>query len=293
MPGKSDNQKSTWTATPLLGTRSYKVYFPLEGPALYNRGMAAKESYPCAVMAFCRVIPLISFFLPLGCNGSIQPTSGLAMQSAHSQPKSPADVTPNGTVALAPTDGLVKDGIYTNSFFQFSIEFPRAWKILDTGTPIKRNNTGPAAGLIPHAENSVEAGYSLFWAGTVDKQTQNLHGVMICAFKPTASAPNATPEKFVRAEANAIKVVAAEYLKNGQTPALAAGEPTESHISGRRVARLDETGEMNQKPAKFVHLVTDERGYLILFIFFDSTEDVANYQASKEITSLRFFGRKN
>jgi hypothetical protein len=244
-------------------------------------------------MAFCRVIPLIPFLLPLGCNGSIQPTSGLAMQSANSRSKSPADAKPNGTVAFSPTDGFVKDGIYTNRFFQFSMEFPQAWKILDTGTPLNGNNGGPAAGLIPPAVKSVEAGYSLLYAGTVDKQTQNLHGVVICAFKPTASAQNATPEKYLRVEADAVKLGAAEYLKNGQTPPLTAGEPTESHISGKRVARLDEKGEINNKPARFAQLVTDERGYLILFIFLDSTEDVANYQAPKEISSLRFFGRKN
>jgi hypothetical protein len=69
---------------------------------------------------------------------------------------------------LLPTDGSVKDGIYTNSFFKFSIEFPRAWKILDTGTSLTGNNMGLAAGLIPPAGNYVEALYSLFWAGTVE-----------------------------------------------------------------------------------------------------------------------------
>jgi hypothetical protein len=152
---------------------------------------------------------------------------------------------------------------------------------------------GPSGRAYSAAGNYVEAAYSLFYAGTVDKQTQNLHWVVICAFKPTGSAHNATPEKYLRVQADAAKLGAAEYLKKGQTPPLTAGEPTESHISGRQVARLDETGEINNKPARLVQLVTDERGYLILFIFADSTEDVANYQAPKAISSLHFFGRKN
>ena len=52
-------------------------------------------------------------------------------------------------------------------------------------------------------------------------------------------------------------------------------------MSGRQVARLDETGEINKKPSRFVQLVTDARGYLILLVFLDSTEDMANYQAPK------------
>lgn len=220
--------------------------------------------------------------LLLGCSHKTAPPEST---SATAKPSTPA--------YELPTDGFVKDGIYTNSFFKFSIEFPRAWKILDTGTHLTGNNMGPAAGLIPSTGNNVEAAYSLLWAGTVDKQTQNLHWVVICAFKPTSSALNATPEKYLRVEADSAKLGAAEYLRKGQTPPLTAGEPTESHISGRQVARLDETGEINNKPARMVQMVTDERGYLILFIFADSTEDVANYQAPKAISSLRFFGNKN
>jgi hypothetical protein len=217
---------------------------------------------------------------------------GCSHQTATSESKS-ATAKLNTPASELPTDGFVRDGIYTNSFFQFSIEFPQGWKILDSGTSLTGNNAAPAAGFIPRAGNSIEAGYSLFYAGTVDKQTQNLHGVVICAVKPTAAAHNATPEKYLRVEADAVKLKAAEYLKKGETPPLTAGEPTEANISGRRVARLDETGEINNKPGRFVQLVTDERGYLILFIFLDSTEDVANHQAPKEIGSLRFFGRRN
>lgn len=217
---------------------------------------------------------------------------GCSHQATTSEAKSAAAKLSTSGSEL-PTDGFVKDGIYTNRFFQFSMEFPQSWKIFDSGSSSARNG-GPSAGLVPRAADSVEAGYSLFFAGTADKQTRNLHGVMISATKPTeAFALNATPENILRVQADAIKAVAAEYLKKGETPPFTAGEPTEFDISGRRVARLDETGEMNQKPAKFVILATDERGYLILFIFFDSTEDAANYQAAKEIGSLRFFARSN
>ena len=57
------------------------------------RGMATKAA-SCAVMAFCRVIPLISFLLPLGCNGTIQPTSENASSAAVTGSEIPGLVRP-------------------------------------------------------------------------------------------------------------------------------------------------------------------------------------------------------
>ena len=81
------------------------------------------------------------------------------------------------------------------------------------------NTGGPAAGLIPPAGKCVEAGYSLPYAGTVDKQTQNLHGIVICTSKLTSSAHNATPEKYLRVGSRRCKAWGCGVSKKGSDTA--------------------------------------------------------------------------
>jgi hypothetical protein len=242
------------------------------------------------LVLFCSVLQAQNLALSL----PEVPGSPVAMQSVASQSNSVVASKPSAPATGVPTDHIVKDGGYTNNFFRFSIQFPEAWKILGTGTPLTQTGNGGvvAGGIAPVAGGNIASGYVLFWAGTVD-QTKGQHWVVICAVKPTSSARNATPEKYLKAEADALKLGSAEYLKKGQTPPLVAGEPTEFRIAGRRMSRLDETGEVNGKAASLVTLAIDERGYLILFMFSDPVGDESNYQAAKAISSLRFIGRAN
>jgi hypothetical protein len=146
-------------------------------------------------------------------------------------------------------------------------------------------------GIVPAPGTYIETAYTLFWAGTVDKPLQGPRWIYILAVKPTSSGHNVTAEKFLKVEAEAVKIGAAEYLKKGQTAPRTAGEPREFRISGRRMFRLDETAQVNNKATNVVWLAIDEHGYLILFMFADPTGDESNYQAAKAINSLRFFGR--
>jgi len=131
-------------------------------------------------------------------------------------------------------DGSVKGGVYTNNFFHFSIQYPQAWKILDTGSPIEQRGKGggTAERAVPPQRDSVDAGYFLFWVGTANKQTGTQSWILISAFKPASSARNATPDNFLKVEAEGIKRESAEYLKKGQSPPGSAGEPTEFSTSG-------------------------------------------------------------
>lgn len=153
---------------------------------------------------------------------------------------------------------------------------------MDTGSPIPP----------PPQRDSVDEGYFLFWVGTANKQTEAPSWILIYAFKPAASAPNATPDNFLKVQAEAIKRVSADYLKKGQPPPVTAGEPSEFTISGRQLARLDQTAEVNGKHTAVVTLVMAERGYLVSFMFSDPIQDESN-PAAKEINSLRFFRGTN
>jgi hypothetical protein len=220
---------------------------------------------------------------------------GCSHQTAPSESKS-ATAKPSTPASELPTDGIVKDGVYTNRFFLFSIQFPQAWKVLNAGVPMTqgRKAGGMAPGPVP-AGNLVEAGYSLLMAGTVNNQTQSAHGVTINAFKVASSAPNLTPDKFLKAEAAASKAELAEYQKKGETPPVAVGEPTEVQVSGRRLTRLDETWTSGRtgfnKPHRLVKMMMADRGYLIMFMFTDPAGDESSHEAAKAMESLRFFAR--
>jgi tetratricopeptide (TPR) repeat protein len=229
--------------------------------------------------------------------------SASRQDQAFSRQVSPAASTPkpDPSVTGIPTAGFAKDGVYTNNFFRFSIQFPQAWKILDRGSSIPQNGNalGTATGVIGSLGGSfVEAGYMLFWAATVDKQTQNQHWIVLCAFKLDSSRRNVTPEQFVRAEADAVRLGSAEYLKRGKAPPMTSGEPTVSRIAGRRIARLDEMVEIKRgatgtAQTNTVQLVMAQRGYLLWFAFSDPKGDESNNQAAKQIASLRFLGSAN
>jgi hypothetical protein len=222
------------------------------------------------------------------------PRSQSEMQSATSQPNSVTASKPSAPITGVPTDHVVKDGTYTNNFFQFSIQFPQVWKILGTGAPLTQTGSGGiTGGIATPPGSSIETGYVLFWAGTVDKQTKGPLWVYIFAVKPSSSGHNVTAEKYLKTEAEVVKAVSAEYLKKGQTPPRTAGEPREFRISGRRMFRLDERTQVNNRATSVVWLAIDEHGYLILFMFADPNGDESNYQAAKTIGSLRFFREAN
>jgi hypothetical protein len=217
--------------------------------------------------------------LLLGCSHPTAPSESKAAATKPSTPESEL-----------PTDGSVKDGVYTNRFFLFSIQFPQTWNVMNAIAPMTQ--AGKAGGMAPG--NMVEAGYQLLMAGTVNKQTQSAHWVTIYALKLASSASNSTPDKFLKEEAAALKTELAEYQKKGEAPAVIVGGPTEVQVSGRRLTRLDETwtsgGEFNQ-PHRLVKMMMADRGYWILFVFTDPVGDESSNEAAKAMESLRFFAR--
>lgn len=99
---------------------------------------------------------------------------------------------------------------------------------------------------------------------------------------------------YLKAEAEGLKLQLAEFQKKGQTqPLVSVGDPTEVLISGRRLARVDETWKVNNKAHRMVKLVMAERGYLISFMFADPVGNASDYEAAMKIDTLRFFGSPN
>lgn len=189
------------------------------------------------------------------------------------------------TESEQPTDGSINGGVYTNNFFQFSVQFPTGWKVLSGGS-------GPQV-------KAEAIAYVLLIVGSPDSQMHGMRWIAISAAqRPAPSAPlSVTAEDVAKREADALKAVTAMDPSMGNKFGL-AGEPSEISIAGKRMARLDITGQVNAqgKDYDFVasQLAIIERGYLVLFYFSDPKGQESDREAArKAMDSLHFFGKTN
>jgi hypothetical protein len=71
------------------------------------------------------------------------------------------------------------------------------------------------------------------------------HWVLIQAFKVASSAPNVTPDKYLKTEAATLKVGLAELHKEGRALSETVGEVTEVYVSGKSLSSLDKTQQID------------------------------------------------
>jgi hypothetical protein len=184
-----------------------------------------------------------------------------------------------------PIDGSINGGVYTNNFFQFTVQFPAGWKVLSAGT-------GPQA-------NAKAISYILLMVGSPDRQVHGTRWIAISATQPPASsAPlNVTADDLLKREADALKAATAMAPSIGNKYRL-AGEPSEISIAGKRMARLDTAGQVDVQGKDYDYVTAQlaiiERGYLVLFLFSDPEGQESDREAArKAMDSLHFFGKTN
>jgi hypothetical protein len=125
-----------------------------------------------------------------------------------------------------PTDGSINGNVYTNNFFQFTVQFPTGWKVLSMGS-------GPQV-------SAKAISYVLLFVGSPDSQMHGTRWITIAAAHPPASsAPlSVNAEDVAKREADALMAVTAMDPNLSREFRL-AGEPSEISIAGKRMARLD------------------------------------------------------
>ena len=79
------------------------------------------------------------------------------------------------TNSTQPTDASVQDGLYTNHFFQFAVQFPANWKVLPM------DSTAEVSG------GAVT--YQLLLAGSRDSQMHGVRFITFFAARPPESSP--------------------------------------------------------------------------------------------------------
>jgi len=164
-----------------------------------------------------------------------------------------------------PTDGSINGNVYTNNFFQFTLQFPTGWRVLS------KAGSGPKV----NAEGSFA--YLLLLVGSADSQMRGTRWISISAAHPPASSAPLS-----------VNVEDIAKLESGSTIS----------VAGRRMARLDTTGQVNVqgKDHGFVSskLTIIERGYIVDFHFTDPKGQESDREAArKAIDSMHFFGKTN
>jgi hypothetical protein len=189
------------------------------------------------------------------------------------------------TDSKQPSDGSINGGVYTNNFFQFTIQFPAGWKVLSKGD-------GPQA-------NAKAIGYVLLLVGSPDRQMHGTRWIAIGATQPSASsAPlSGTAGDIFKREADALKAATAMAPSMGNKFRL-TGEPSEISIAGKRMARLDTAGQVDVQGKDYdyvgAQLAIIDRGFLVLFCFSDPKGQESDHEAArKAMDSLHFFGKTN
>jgi hypothetical protein len=184
-----------------------------------------------------------------------------------------------------PIDGSITRGVYTNNFFEFTVQFPAGWKVLSSGD-------GPRA-------SAKAISYVLLLVGSPDSQMHGTRWITISATQPLApSAPlSGSPDAILKREADALKAVTAMAPSIGNKLRL-TGEPSEISIAGKRMARLDTAGQVDVQGKDYDYVTAQlaiiERGYLVLFLFSDPKGQESDREAArKAIDSLHFFGKTN
>jgi hypothetical protein len=178
-----------------------------------------------------------------------------------------------------PTDGSINGNTYTNNFFQFSLRFPEGWKDLGRDTKVTEKDGRKVAVLLT--------------LGTIDRQT---HGIRVISIS-TASIPSGlgsiTAKDFLKRDANGFNLASSMKLQTNQFAMLPTGEPTEISIEGRRIARLDMTGKVNNIDERWMSLMMIDRGYGVLFMFLDPSGGESGGEAAQAIKSLHFLSKTN
>jgi hypothetical protein len=184
-----------------------------------------------------------------------------------------------------PTDGSINGAVYTNNFFQFTVQFPAGWRVLS-------RDSGPQA-------NDKATSYVLLLVGSPDSQMHGNRWIMIAAAHPPASSPpfSFTADNVAKREADAIKAEIAMAPDLGKL-LRPAGEPFEIAIAGKHLARLDLAGQVNIQGKDYdvvsSQLAIIERGYLVLFNFTDPEGQESDREAArKAMDSLNFFGKSD
>lgn len=205
---------------------------------------------------------------------------------------SASDNGPKSADGLRPDDGSVHRNIYTNKFFQFSLQFPEDWVVMgaDAQRNIAKLGGQMLAGGDPTLQDAQQAGaahaYQLLFVtpGKSGGRSFNTRSIQVTALDLSITHDFTSSEDYLKSSA--------KLFQKLQTPLQATGPPVVMSIGGRRLWRMDMTVRVNDGLNWASQIVTMEKGYLLLFVL--SSPDQAGLEALlQNMDSLRFTQNSN
>lgn len=166
-----------------------------------------------------------------------------------------------------PDPGVVKDGVYTNTFFRFSYEFPKGWVVHGEATNERIREIGKErtsnSGAV--SEESLEVAMkNTYHLLTVFRQPVGTPGIgfnpgVLVIAERVAFAPGITNGKDYLLSMRGL------MLKTGAQSLLK--EPTEHRFGGLPFFRDDYAVEINPFHVKQIYIAHVVKGYSLVFIF--------------------------
>jgi hypothetical protein len=172
-----------------------------------------------------------------------------------------------------PTDGTFTPGSYTNSFFAFSIAFPRNWSESAQAVAEKSRRERAEAPAIARTND-------LFRQQLAAENPS--HHLLVISEHPWGSAAPSNPSLIIAAEEIAddprirsgkdYLVKVSRLLANSPLPYQPVGELREVRMGGVSLGRLDLTANIAGHSLHQTHLAQVQHGYALTFILSASNE---------------------
>jgi hypothetical protein len=188
----------------------------------------------------------------------------------------------------SPDDGQVVSGVYSNSFFGFSMDLPNGWPVApgNTMTTIQQNEHQAIAAKTR----------DLNFQPKLRAPRQDSHQLLLVSEKPWGTPAESNPSLIIAAE-KALRrtgittgqdylVQVSRLLANSPLPYQPLGALAETRLGDRTFHRLDFTARLANKLSRQSYLATVDRGYSLVFIISGGENDFNSLEAA--LKTIRF-----
>ena len=192
----------------------------------------------------------------------------------------------NGQQRSAPDDGSVSDGVYNNTFFGFSVTYPKDWVVHGDATNTRLREIGK--------ERATSTG--AMSAASTEAVLKNTYQLLTTFRYPMGANVEVNPSFMVVAEkvSHAPAIVnGRDYLiyvrpmmiKTGVVPV--QDEPAELLLSGRKFFRQDSRVQVNGLSINQAIIITVIKGYALAFIL-SGKDQLTVDEMAKAVSTLKF-----
>jgi tetratricopeptide (TPR) repeat protein len=201
--------------------------------------------------------------------------------------RSATDMTPGPNFG----DGSISESVYTNTFFNFTYEFPKGWVSLSSDAARAEIEAGGAfistgdPTEVDIRKVADRMGHPLLYVvkGGAGNQPISIKSVMVLAVHMGA-APGLTPESFLKS--------LSKKFKQTRVPMVVNEVPEEITIRGRSFWKATFAAQTAMGSRYTSEFVTADKGYLLMFVV-GGQDPTSLREIEKSLESIHFLGTSN